>query len=168
MHPSPARLDPRLGHRAPCAQPCLVAASRTVLVLPCGRFTIITLDVRGGADSPLEPLRSAVGEVLGPVEQVTTAAVRPFVAVPEFFRTTGGLRDDVARLEAENSQLRTQVATSTLDRNRAAELDGLLATSKRTGYALVPARMVAMGPAQSVLAHRHDRRRHATRASPPT
>ncbi len=36
-----------------------------------------------------------------------------------------------------------------MDRNRAAELDGLLATAKSTGYALVPARVVAMGPAQS-------------------
>lgn len=124
--------------------------SRTVLVLLLlASFTIITLDARGGEASPVEPLRSAAGEVFGPIEQVTTTAVRPFVAVPEFFRTTGGLRQDVARLEAENSRLRGQVENTALDRNRAAELDGLLATSKRTGYALVPARMVAVGPAQT-------------------
>ena len=36
-----------------------------------------------------------------------------------------------------------------MDRNRVAELDGLLASARGTGYALVPARVVAMGPAQS-------------------
>ena len=124
--------------------------SRAVLVLLLlASFTLITLDARGGDDSPLDPLRSAVGTVLGPVESGTTAAVRPFKAVPEFFHTTGGLRDDVARLEAENSQLKGQLAGTSVERNRAAELDGLLASSKSTGYALVPARVVAVGPAQS-------------------
>ena len=69
--------------------------------------------------------------------------------MPGFFRTTGGLRDDVARLEAENSQLKGRLAGAGVDHNRAAELDGLLASSRSTGYALVPARVVAMGPAQS-------------------
>ena len=124
--------------------------SRAVLVLLLlASFTLITLDVRGGDDSPLEPVRSVMGDVLGPVENATAAAVRPFTAVPGFFRTTGGLRRDVARLEAENSQLKGELAGVSVDRNRAAELDGLLATSKTTGYALVPARVVAMGPAQS-------------------
>ena len=124
--------------------------SRAVLVLLLlASFTLITLDVRGGSDSPLEPVRSAMGDVLGPVENTTAAAVRPFAAIPGFFRTTGGLRRDVARLEAENSQLKGELAGVSVDRNRAAELDGLLATSKSTGYALVPARVVAMGPAQS-------------------
>lgn len=124
--------------------------SRAVLVLLLlASFTLITLDARGGSGSPLDPVRSAVGAVFGPVENGTAAAVRPFKAVPGFFRTTGGLRQDVARLEAENSQLKGQLAGASVDRNRAAELDGLLATSKSTGYALVPARVVAMGPAQS-------------------
>jgi rod shape-determining protein MreC len=124
--------------------------SRAVLVLLLlASFTLITLDARNGDDSPLDPVRSAVGSVFGPVENGTAAAVRPFKAVPSFFRTTGKLRKDVARLESENSQLKSRLASSSVDRARAAELDGLLATSKRTGYALVPARVVAMGPAQS-------------------
>jgi rod shape-determining protein MreC len=124
--------------------------SRAVLVLLLlASFTVITLDARAGASSPVDPLRSAVGNVLGPVESGTATAVRPFTAVPSFFRTTGGLRRDVARLEAQNAQLKGRLAASSVDRNRAAELDGLLASSKRTGYALVPARVVAMGPAQS-------------------
>jgi rod shape-determining protein MreC len=124
--------------------------SRVVLVLLLlAAFMLITLDARGGDHSPLNPVRSAAGELFGPVENVTAAAVRPFAAVPNHFTTTAALREDVARLEARNSRLQGELAGSALDRNRAAELDGLLASSRSTGYALVPARVVAMGPAQS-------------------
>jgi rod shape-determining protein MreC len=124
--------------------------TRTVLVLlllAC--FTVITLDVRGGDRSPLDPLRSVVGEALGPVETGAATVVRPFQAVPAFFHTTDGLRSQVTRLQAQNDALRSRLATTSVDRNRAAELDGLLRTSRSTGYSLVPARVVAMGPAQS-------------------
>ncbi len=124
--------------------------SRTVLVLLLlASFTVITLDVRGGEESPIEPLRSAAGEVFGPMEKATATVVRPFKAVPQFLRTTGALRTDVERLEAENAALRGRLATTVVDRNRADELDGLLESSRDTGYALVPARVIAMGPAQS-------------------
>jgi rod shape-determining protein MreC len=124
--------------------------SSTVLVLLLlASFTLITLDVRGGERSPVDPLRTVAGQVLGPVEEATATVVRPFQAVPEFFTTTGALRSEVERLEAENSALRGRLATSVVDRNRAAELDGLLQSSSSTGYALVPARVVAVGPAQS-------------------
>jgi rod shape-determining protein MreC len=124
--------------------------SRTLLVLLLlASFTLITLDVKGGADSPVEPLRSAAGALFGPVEEAAATVVRPFRAVPEFFRTTGSLRDDLERVESENSSLRGELATTVVDRNRAAELDGLLQSADNTGYALVPTRVIAMGPAQS-------------------
>ncbi len=118
-----------------------------LLLLAC--FTLITLDARGGSDSPVEPLRSAVGDVFGPVESVAAGVVRPIAGISEFLTTTGSLRSDVARLEAENSHLKGQLATTVVDRGRAAELDGLLARSGESGYTLLPARVVAMGPAQS-------------------
>ena len=120
-----------------------------LVLLLLASFTVITLDARGGDWSPLDPLRSAAGNLLGPVEKGTTVAVRPFTTVAALFRTTSRLRHDVARLEAQNAQLRRQLAGSAVERNRAAELDGLLTSSRSTGYALVPARVVAMGPAQS-------------------
>lgn len=124
--------------------------NRTVLaLLLLASFTVITLDARGGAQSPLDPARAAAGNAFGPVESTTADAVRPFAAVPDFFRTTGHLRNDVAALKAENSRLRSELAGTSVARNRAAELDGLMASSQSTGYALVPARVVAMGPAQS-------------------
>lgn len=119
------------------------------MLLLLASFALITLDVRGGEDSPVEPLRSAAGQAFGPVEEATATVVRPFRAVPQFLRTTGELRKDLDRLEAENAALRGELATTVVDRNRAAELDGLLRTARSTGYALLPARVIAMGPAQS-------------------
>jgi rod shape-determining protein MreC len=124
--------------------------SRTVLVLLLlASFALITLDVQGGDDSPVEPLRSAAGDVFGPVEEATASVVRPFQAVPGFLQTNGSLRNDIEHLRAENSSLRGRLATTVVDRNRVAELDGLLQSSTSTGYALVPARVIAVGPAQS-------------------
>jgi rod shape-determining protein MreC len=124
--------------------------SRAVLVLLLlASFALITLDARGGDRSPLDPVRSAAGDLFGPVETGAAAAVRPFASVPDHFRTTDALRGDIARLEARNSRLRSELAAGALSRNRAAELDRLVAGSRSTGYALVPARVVGMGPAQS-------------------
>ena len=66
-----------------------------------------------------------------------------------YFSSNDRLRDDVAKLSAQNSKLRSQVEQAPLDRNRLAELDGLTNTANQTGYALVAARVVGMGPMQS-------------------
>ncbi len=116
-----------------------------LLVLAC--LTLITLDAR--SSSPLDPLRSVVGNVVGPMETASATALRPFTDMSGALRTNHWLRDDVARLEAENSRLRGQVATQPLDQKRLAELDGLTRTVADTGYSLVAARVVAMGPLQS-------------------
>jgi rod shape-determining protein MreC len=124
--------------------------SRALLVaLLLGCLTLITLDYRGGSDSPLEPARRTVGEVLGPVEAGVATAVRPFTAVPDFVRSHNALQNDIAELRAENSQLRGAAATSSYDRNRLEEFDGLTAAAEALQYALVPARVVGLGPSQS-------------------
>jgi rod shape-determining protein MreC len=122
-------------------------AVMVALLLAC--LTLITLDYRGGADSPVEPARRAVGEVLGPVETGTTAAIRPFTAVPQWFRTRDALGNDLAELRAENARLRSEAASAGYDRNRLAEFDELTTAAGDLGYALVPARVVGLGPAQS-------------------
>jgi rod shape-determining protein MreC len=118
-----------------------------LLVLAC--VTLMTLDARGGAHSPVEPLRSAVGNVIGPVEAGTAVAVRPFRKLAGYLGNNDRLRSEVATLTAENSRLRSQVEAQPLDRNRLAELEGLTSTAQRTGYSLVAARVVGMGPSQS-------------------
>lgn len=124
--------------------------SRALLVaLVLASISLITLDHSGGARSPVEPARRAVGEVLGPVESATAAVIGPVVGVPDWFRSHGDLRAELSALEAENSELRSQVASSGFDRNRLEEYDGLTATAESLGYALVPARVIALGPSQS-------------------
>ena len=124
--------------------------SRSVLVallLACA--TLITLDHEGGTNSPVEPVRQAVGEVFGPVETTTAALIRPFTTVPGYFRSKDNLKAELTALEAENAELRREVQTTDLDRNRLAEFEDLARSASDTGYALVPAHVIALGAGQS-------------------
>ena len=120
-----------------------------LLLLTCA--TVITLDYRGGADSPVEPAREAVGEVLGPVEAVAATAMRPFTVASDWLRTSDGLRGDLAAAQAENAELRSRLATSEVDRNRLEEYDAQARAAKGAfaGHTLVSAHVVAHGPGQS-------------------
>ena len=118
-----------------------------VLTLAC--LTAITVDYQRDDSSPFEPARSALGDVLGPVHEGAAVVARPLHEIPGFFEANRSLRADIAKLQAENANLRGQLATTSEVRYRAAELDGLLQASKSSGFALVPARVVSVGPAQS-------------------
>lgn len=142
MAPDSGRRRP--GNRTPEQRARRVFA---LLVLAC--LTLITLDAKSGADSPLDPLRSVVGNVVGPAEALTAEVVRPFTDLSGAIRTNHGLRDDVARLEAENSRLHGRLSALPFDQKRLAELDGLTRAVGDTGYAMVAARVVAVGPVQS-------------------
>jgi rod shape-determining protein MreC len=122
-------------------------ARLVALLLACA--TLITLDYHGGTDSPMEPARRAMGEVHGPVESAAASAVRPLSAVPDWFRSRSHLRHEIATLSAENSDLRQQVVTSGVDRNRLAEYDGLTAAAGTLGQALVPAHVIGVGATQT-------------------
>lgn len=125
-------------------------SSRVVVgLMVAASLTVITVDAASGEDSPVDPARSAVASVLGPVESTTATAVRPLRETLAYFSSNDDLRADVARLSAQNSQLRSEAEKVPLDRNRLAELDGLTHTANETGYALVAARVVGMGPMQS-------------------
>jgi rod shape-determining protein MreC len=117
------------------------------LLLACA--SLIALDHQGGVDSPLEPTRRAVGEVFGPVESGVATAIRPFTAVPDWFRSRDSLQHEIRELEAETAQLRAEARTSGYDRQRLEEYDGLTAAAADLGHALVPARVVGLGPSQS-------------------
>ena len=131
----------RPGGRPPPSPALLVAR-----VLAC--LTLMTLD-QAGDGSPLEPARRVAGEVFGPVEVATATAMRPFTAVPDWFRSRDSMHEDLIALQAENSRLKSDLATQDYDRNRLEEYDGLTAAARSLGYALVPARVVGLGPSQS-------------------
>lgn len=99
--------------------------------------------------SPVDPVRRVVGEVVGPVQAGVSAVVRPVVDLPGAVRANGSLRDDVRKLESENAELRNQLAKAGYDDQRLAQLEGLRAVAGDLGYALLPARVIAIGPAQS-------------------
>ncbi len=117
------------------------------LVLAC--TVLMVLDRAGGDDSPVEPVRRVVGEVVGPLQAGVATVVRPVADLPDLLRTNGGLRDDVTRLEAENAALRDDLARSGYDDNRLRSLEGLREVAGDIGYALVPARVIAYGAAQT-------------------
>jgi rod shape-determining protein MreC len=125
-------------------------STRVVIgLLVAASLGLITVDAASGDDSPVDPARAAVGNVIGPIESGTATAVRPFRETLAYFSSNDDLRADVARLSSQNAELRSQVEQAPLDRNRLAELDGLTKTANETGYALVAARVVGMGPMQS-------------------
>src|SRR5690606_32146597 len=99
--------------------------------------------------SPIEPVRSVVAEAFAPVEAVTSTAVRPFTAVPTWFRSKSDLRREIDELEAENASLRAKSSTAAHDANTLAEFESLTSAASDLGRALVPARVIGHGAAQS-------------------
>ncbi len=119
-----------------------------LLVLAC--VTIITLDARHGeSSSPVDPLRTAVAAVLGPVEDGATAALSPVTSLPGHFQDVGYLRAENARLEAAKATLESQLRAADANRHRDTELNGIAELADTSGYRVVPAQVVALGSAQS-------------------
>lgn len=117
------------------------------LVLAC--VTLMVIDRAGGDDSPVEPVRRVAGEVLGPAQAGVDGLLAPLVALPDALRTNDSLREELQALDAENDRLRSELRTAGYDAHRVAELRQLRAVAGDLGYALVPARVVAIGAAQS-------------------
>lgn len=113
------------------------------LVLSC--LAVMALDSLGVLDGP----RRVVGEVVGPAQGAAEAVVEPFLAIPGWLHSQESLVDRVSELEAQNEDLRAQLDGAGYDRNRLEQYDSLTATAAQLGYALVPARVIGMGPAQS-------------------
>lgn len=113
---------------------------------------LITVDYRSasrGDRSPLDGLRSLAAAVFGPVEQGVAAVVAPVGDAVGSVSDRGAGRDEVQRLRRKNAQLKRQLRTSALDRNRAAELDALLLLAGAGRYRIVPGQVIAIGAAQS-------------------
>jgi rod shape-determining protein MreC len=113
-------------------------------------LTIITLDARrDSGDSPVEPLRTATSAVLGPVESVAASIARPVSDIPRYFGNVADLRRRNARLETAKAELRTRLRAEAANYRRSIELQRIGAFADTAGYSVVPAQVVAIGPAQS-------------------
>src|SRR5690349_21573832 len=92
-----------------------------VLVLAC--VTIMTIDSHhGDRSSPVDPLRTAVGNVLGPVEDGASEATRPLTAISDHFRSVSSLRAQNEALQRANDHLRAKLRAAPANANRAAEV----------------------------------------------
>ncbi|GAA0590386.1 rod shape-determining protein MreC [Kribbella sandramycini] len=125
-----------------------VRRRRTVLVLiilAC--FTLIVLDARRSAGSPVEPLRTGAAAVFGPLESTASSARQPVDNLRDRFAELDRLQAENEKLKTDNDQLRQQLNTTDYTRNRAAELDRLLRLAPK--FTMTPARVIGMGSAQS-------------------
>lgn len=117
-------------------------------VLLAAAFAMITVDARGGARSPLQPLRDGGEAAFGPVAHTVAAAERP---LGDFVHGLGHSKQDkqeIAALKAQNAALRVQSETAADARARAAELDKLLHVATAGGYKTIPARVLSFAPQQ--------------------
>ncbi|HEY9524813.1 MAG TPA: rod shape-determining protein MreC [Thermopolyspora sp.] len=112
-------------------------------VLLAVALVLITVDHRGGATSPLEPLHRVGAALFGGVEQLGTRAVQP---VRDLITTLAVAPDAKRRIDAlqqENARLRGELTTRVLDRQRSDQLGRMLGLAGRGGYRVVPGQVIA-------------------------
>lgn len=124
------------------------SARRALVVLALAAVAVMAVDASAD-DSPVDVARSAVGEVVGPVQSGLAAATRPLDSLGERFADADDLRADVDSLEAENARLRAELGTAGIVRARGEARDVMAQRAQESGFALVGAQVVAYGPAQS-------------------
>ncbi|WP_432094413.1 rod shape-determining protein MreC [Streptomyces sp. bgisy100] len=123
--------------------------SRLLLVLLIAiAFALITVDIRGGEDSPLDSARQAAASAFGPVENGVASAVNPIGNAIGAVRDSGERHDRISRLEHENAALKTKLGSDIRTRGRAAELDKMLKTAGAGRYGIKGAEVIAIGAAQ--------------------
>lgn len=122
--------------------------TRLVLgVLLVVALALITLDARNSSAAPVRGLRSFGGVIFGSAENVASAVGRP---VAGFFSSVGSASHSQATirsLQREVVQLRGELSQARLDKADEAQLQQLLQLAGRGRYRVVPANVIAAGPA---------------------
>lgn len=122
--------------------------SRLVLaLLALTAFTLIALDLRGGAASPDARLRTIVGDVFGPVEHGLSDVLHPIGAALAGLTDSSGERAQLLRLEQRNAQLATRLRAEATDAERLAHLQALLGLAAAGGYRILGAQVISYGSA---------------------
>ncbi len=124
------------------------SSRRALALLVLAAVAVMAVDASGD-DSPVDVARSTVGEVIGPVQSTFAAVAGPLDSIAERFADTDDLRTDLEALEGENARLRTELQTAGIVRARGEALDVMALRAQESGFALVGAEVVAVGPAQS-------------------
>ncbi|MEU0657896.1 rod shape-determining protein MreC [Streptomyces lavendulocolor] len=123
--------------------------SRLLLVLLVAiAFALITVDIRGGEESPVDGARRAAATVFGPVENSVASAVNPVGNAIAAVRDSGERHDRIAELERQNAALKAKLGSDDRNRSRVRELDNLLKKAGAGQYGIKAAEVIAIGAAQ--------------------
>ncbi|WP_306323057.1 MULTISPECIES: rod shape-determining protein MreC [unclassified Streptomyces] len=123
--------------------------SRLLLVLLIAiAFALITVDIRGGEDSPVDGARHAAATVFGPVENGVSGAVDPIGNAISAVRDSDKRHDRIGQLEQENAALKAKLGSSDRNRSKVRQLDAMLKTAGAGQYGIKGAQVVAIGAAQ--------------------
>ncbi|MFF0728119.1 rod shape-determining protein MreC [Streptomyces sp. NPDC004134] len=121
-----------------------------LLLLITISFALITVDIRGGDDSPLDATKRGAAAALGPVENGVATVVDPVGNAIEAVRESGDRHDKIAELQRQNAALKQQLGSDDRNRARAAELDKILNTAGAGRYGIKGAQVIAIGAAQGL------------------
>ncbi|MCT9078594.1 rod shape-determining protein MreC [Streptomyces fulvoviolaceus] len=123
--------------------------SRLLLVLLIAvAFALITVDIRGGEDSPVDGARQAAATVFGPIEDGVSAAVDPVGNAVSAIRDSGERHDRLAELEKENAALKAKLGSDDRKSSRLKQLDKMLKIAGEGQYGIKGAEVIAIGAAQ--------------------
>nr|BFD84867.1 rod shape-determining protein MreC [Streptomyces sp. Xyl84] len=123
--------------------------SRLLLVLLIAvAFALITVDIRGGENSPVDGARRAAATVFGPIENGVSGAVDPVGNAVSAVRDSGDRHDRLAALEKENAALKAKLGSDDRTRSRLGQLDKMLKLAGQGQYGIKGAQVIAIGAAQ--------------------
>jgi rod shape-determining protein MreC len=107
-------------------------------------LALITVDYRDGSSGPVRDLRQFGGSVFGTAEHVMSVVTDPFVGL--FGHDTGsGSSTQVAGLQRQIIQLRSELSQEQLSKAEYRQLSDLLQLSGRGRYRIVAATVIAIG-----------------------
>jgi rod shape-determining protein MreC len=111
-------------------------------------FALITVDIRGGEDSPVDGARRAAATVFGPVEDGVSSAVDPIGNAIGAVRDSGDRHDRIAELERQNAALKAKLGSDDRNRSRVRQLDSMLKKAGAGQYGIKGAEVIGIGAAQ--------------------
>ncbi|MBW3662668.1 MAG: rod shape-determining protein MreC [Actinobacteria bacterium] len=109
-------------------------------------LVLVTIDFRSGSEGPLDRLRSIATSVFGPIQDGLATIIRPVGDAIDSVSNVFSLREENERLRARLAELeeRRRSFDDLLAEND--ELRELLGMQERTGFEVIPARVVAQAP----------------------
>jgi len=111
-------------------------------------FALITVDIRGGEDSPLDGARQAAASAFGPVEDGVASAVDPVGNAVAAIRDSDTRHNRISQLEQENTRLRQRLGSDDRNRARSVELDKLRRVAGTGQYGIKGAEVIGIGASQ--------------------